>query len=154
MRQDVYENLPARPAGSNSSTRSSAGGYSVSLFTDWRGEAFDQVWLKRRADADGGDPPSPTFFGATPAAGPRHPIPGISAVNCTEQMGARGPWHERLPHFRMDFTPSSGEELQSEYFVPREHAAAALRAVADWAAQSPRCCRCRRCGRSPPTTCG
>jgi alditol oxidase len=30
----------------------------------------------------------------------------------------------------MNFTPSSGAELQSEYFVPREHAVAALGAIA------------------------
>jgi xylitol oxidase len=44
-------------------------------------------------------------------------------------MGIVGPWYERLPHFRMDFTPSSGEELQTEYFVPRHHALAALHEV-------------------------
>src|SRR5439155_21940945 len=63
------------------------------------------------------------------ADGPRHPLKTMAADNCTEQMGIPGPWHERLTHFRMDFTPSAGEELQSEYFVLRPHAAAALRAV-------------------------
>ncbi|WP_432922813.1 D-arabinono-1,4-lactone oxidase [Microbispora sp. CA-135349] len=69
------------------------------------------------------------FFGAAPADGPRHPVPGMSAVHCTAQMGVPGPWFERLPHFRPDFTPSSGEELQSEYMVPRRHAVAAFRAL-------------------------
>ena len=45
-------------------------------------------------------------------------------------MGVPGPWHERLPHFRMGFTPSGGEELQSEYFVARHDGPAAIRAVA------------------------
>ena len=40
------------------------------------------------------------------------------AENCTEQMGVPGPWYERLPHFRMGFTPSAGKELQSEYSCP------------------------------------
>ena len=40
-----------------------------------------------------------------------------------------GPWPDRLPHFRLAFTPSSGDELQSEYFVDRADAVAALRAV-------------------------
>jgi xylitol oxidase len=40
-----------------------------------------------------------------------------------------GPWHERLPHFRLDFVPSSGEELQSEYLIPRCLAASALEAL-------------------------
>ncbi|MFI7630376.1 D-arabinono-1,4-lactone oxidase [Microbispora rosea] len=76
-----------------------------------------------------GGEPGDGFFGATPADGPRHPVPGVSAVHCTAQMGVPGPWFERLPHFRPDFTPSSGEELQSEYMVPRRHAAAAFRAL-------------------------
>ncbi len=64
------------------------------------------------------------------ADGPRHPVPGRPAVYCTRQLGIPGPWHERLPHFRLDFTPSSGQELQSEYLVPRHLAVAALAEVA------------------------
>ncbi|MGW5260307.1 D-arabinono-1,4-lactone oxidase [Microbispora sp. NPDC004025] len=78
-----------------------------------------------------GAEPGGGFFGATPADGPRHPVPGMSAVHCTAQMGVPGPWFERLPHFRPDFTPSSGEELQAEYMVPRRHAAEAFRALAE-----------------------
>ena len=44
-------------------------------------------------------------------------------------MGVPGPWYERLPHFRMGFTPSAGKELQSEYFLPREQAMEAILAV-------------------------
>jgi xylitol oxidase len=69
------------------------------------------------------------LFRATLAINPLHPIAALSAENCTEQMGVRGPWYERLPHFRMDFTPSSGEELQSEYLVPRQYAFQALRVI-------------------------
>ena len=50
--------------------------------------------------------------------------------NATEQLGIPGPWQERLPHFRLAFTPSSGEELQTEYLLPRELAGAALEALA------------------------
>jgi xylitol oxidase len=82
-----------------------------------------------RTGVDGGPPPLPDLYGARPADGPRHPVPGMSAVHCTEQLGVPGPWFERLPHFRPDFTPSSGEELQSEYLLPRRHAVAALRAL-------------------------
>src|SRR5262249_36771103 len=103
--------------------------YSVSLFTDWQGARVNQVWLKRPVtDEDAGAVPS-MFFGATPASADRHPIAVISAVSCTPQMGIPGPWYERLPHFRMDYTPSNGEELQTEYFVPRQHAVAAFRAI-------------------------
>ncbi|GGL70375.1 FAD-binding protein [Wenxinia marina] len=90
---------------------------SVSVFTDWRGDAAGSVWLK--ADADAADPGA-EFHGATAAAGPTHPVPGQDGAVCTVQMGEAGPWHERLPHFRMGFTPSHGAEIQTEYFVPRE----------------------------------
>ncbi|MFJ9715568.1 FAD-binding protein [Streptomyces sp. NPDC101213] len=101
-----------------------AAAYSVSLFTDWRAPGFRQVWLKRRTDQ-----PLAAFPWAAPAAEALHPVPGMPAVNCTEQFGVPGPWHERLPHFRAEFTPSSGNELQSEYLLPREHAAGVLRAI-------------------------
>ncbi|MEW5356005.1 MULTISPECIES: FAD-binding protein [unclassified Streptomyces] len=98
--------------------------YSVSLFTDWRDPGFRQVWLKRRTDD-----PLPAFPWAAPAKAALHPVPGMPAGNCTEQFGVPGPWYERLPHFRPEFTPSSGAELQSEYLLPRAHALAALHAV-------------------------
>ncbi|WP_338701784.1 D-arabinono-1,4-lactone oxidase [Streptomyces sp. Q6] len=97
--------------------------YSVSLFTTWQGPHFDQVWVKQRH-------PLPVDFPwAEPATDKQHPVPGMPAVNCTEQFGVPGPWHERLPHFRAEFTPSSGDELQSEYLLPREHAQDALAAL-------------------------
>ncbi|CAM5347658.1 FAD-binding protein OS=Streptomyces alboniger OX=132473 GN=CP975_27005 PE=4 SV=1 [Streptomyces alboniger] len=101
----------------------SAAAYSVSLFTDWRGPRFTQVWLKQRGGA------AVDFPWAAPAAEQRHPVPGMPANRCTPQLGAAGPWHERLPHFRAEFTPSNGDELQSEYLLPREHASAALHAL-------------------------
>ena len=63
-----------------------------------------------------------TLFGAVAATVDRHPILGLDPVNCTPQLGVAGPWSDRLPHFRMGFTPSSGEEIQSEFLVPRQHA--------------------------------
>lgn len=101
-----------------------ASAYSVSLFTDWRAPGFRQVWLKRRTDQAEVD-----FPWAAPATEKMHPVPGMPAVNCTEQFGVPGPWHERLPHFRAEFVPSSGAELQSEYLLPRGHATAAMHAV-------------------------
>ncbi len=109
-------------------------GYSVSLFTTWRDvDVVDQLWLKRRPDRDAAAPAE--VAGARPAPGPRHPLPGVSAEHTTEQGGVAGPWLDRLPHFRMGFTPSNGEELQSEYLVPREHAVAAIEAVRGLAAE-------------------
>ncbi len=127
MRQDLYENLPMAQLEHNVDAMFSSA-YSVSLFTDWAGPRFNQVWVKRQVTGEAFEP-APDFFGAPPAAGPLHPIARLSAESCTEQLGRAGPWHERLPHFRMDFTPSSGEELQTEYLVPRPQALAAIRAV-------------------------
>lgn len=102
---------------------------SVSLFTDWTGPAVQQVWRKTRLPAGAGHERRTELFGARPAPGPLHPLPGIDPVHCTEQLGVPGPWHERLPHFRLEFTPSNGDELQSEYLVPRERAAEAFEAL-------------------------
>lgn len=99
--------------------------YSVSLFTDWRAARFTQVWLKQLDGTPEADLP-----GTEPVPGPLHPVPGMDPVHCTGQDGTPGPWHERLPHFRPGFVPSSGEELQTEYLVPRVHAAAALGTLA------------------------
>ncbi len=102
--------------------------YSVSLFTRWREPRLELVWVKHRTD-QGPWPVGKSWFGARQADAARHPVPGMPAEYCTEQLGVPGPWHERLPHFRLNFTPSAGEEVQSEYFVPREHAAEAIRAL-------------------------
>ncbi len=128
MRQDVYENLPLAHLEDHFDAIVSSA-YSVSLFTDWQNERVNEVWLKRRVTDGAPLELAPELFGATLAPTHRHPIAELSAVNCTEQMGIPGPWYERLAHFRMEFTPSSGEELQTEYLVPRQHAVAAFRAI-------------------------
>lgn len=125
MKQWVFQHLPMEQMQSHFEDIMSAG-YSVSLFTDWRGKDINQIWLKQKADASD---PEKEFYGAQLAERNLHPIVEISAENCTEQMGVIGPWYERMPHFRMNFTPSSGKELQSEFFVPRQHAVDALMAV-------------------------
>jgi D-arabinono-1,4-lactone oxidase len=102
----------------------------VSLFTDWRRPYANQMWVKQRVGDPGDWSTEEGRFGARPADGPRHPIAGMPAVNCTGQLGVPGPWHERLPHFRSGFKPSSGEELQAEYLLPRRHAGDALHALA------------------------
>lgn len=127
VRQDVFDDLPWEAAYEHFDEIEDAG-YSVSMFTNWANDAVDQVWIKSR----GGDfTERAGLFGAVPADGPRHPAhaAGIPADNCTPQQGVPGPWHERLPHFALAFTPSVGDELQSEYFVPYRAAAAAIRAV-------------------------
>jgi alditol oxidase len=114
--QYVYEDVPRSVA-----LDALSAAYSVSLFTSWSGPAVDQVWVKSTA---------PFALGDFPVAhGPRHPIRSMPADSCTRQGGVFGPWHERLPHFRLDFTPSSGDELQAEYFVALSDLAAALEAL-------------------------
>ncbi len=128
IRQDVYLNLPLTQLENHFDEIMSAG-YSVSLFYDWQTETINQVWRKSIVKEGVLIPAASEFYGATLAERNVHPILELSAENCTEQMGVPGPWYDRLPHFKMDFTPSSGEELQAEYFVPREHAIEAIKAV-------------------------
>jgi xylitol oxidase len=104
-------------------------GYSVSLFTDWQNHRATQVWIKRRLAPGVTNDWQPEFFGARLATEKLHPIDGHPAESCTEQQGIPGPWYERLPHFKMNFTPSSGRELQTEYFVPRDRGYEAILAV-------------------------
>jgi alditol oxidase len=130
VRQVVFDDLPFEP-GLERFDQVMAAGYSVSLFTSWRRDRFELAWLKQLADDD----PAPsaallTDLGASPADGARHPIAGMPVEHATQQLGVPGPWNERLPHFRFEHLPSAGEELQTEYLLPREHAADALRALA------------------------
>lgn len=124
--QTVYEGLTwdAALGDYDELTRS---GDSVSLFTTW-GDAsrVDQVWVKSRTPRTA---PDLSRFGASPADGPRHPIPGADPSPATEQGGVPGPWHARLPHFRLEFTPSAGAEIQAEYLLPRADVPAAIAAL-------------------------
>ena len=129
MRQYVYVTLPMSQMKDHFDEIVSSG-YSVSLFTDWQTENINEVWIKSRVDDAANSVAKTDFFGAKPATKNIHPIIELSAENCTEQMGVPGPWYERLPHFRMGFTPSSGKELQAEYFVPRQNAVDAILAIA------------------------
>ncbi|HZG84352.1 FAD-binding protein [Paenibacillus sp.] len=126
--QHVYENLPLASLEDHFDEIFSSG-YSVSLFTQWKDSRFHQVWQKRKHENDALPTAESDFYGAKPSSVRLHPLPNMPADNCSEQLGIPGPSHERLPHFRMAFTPSAGEELQSEYFVAREDAYAALRAL-------------------------
>ncbi len=160
VRQFVYEDVPASAVvGHFEEIFSSAYSVSVFtnwVFTDWRGGSGNRIWQKQRADlsgsavsrsavsrsavsrsADSGPAVAgsagggqATWLGGRLADGPRNPVPGVTAGNATGQLGVAGPWHERLPHFRLAFTPSTGEELQSEYLLPREFGGAAIEALA------------------------
>jgi xylitol oxidase len=126
VRQRVFESLEWRDLFEHFNAITSSG-YSVSVFTRW-GETVDQVWVKNRVHEEP-EETAEELFGAAAATQERHPILGLDPVNCTPQLGVAGPWAERLAHFRMGFTPSSGAELQSEYIVHRGDAVAAIEAV-------------------------
>jgi len=126
--QRVYENLPLEVLDDRF-TDVMTSAYSVSLFTDWRAPRLTQVWIKRRLDVPASSVPEAPWFTATPATSPRHPVPGASPDACTAQLGIPGRWYDRLPHFRPEFKPSAGDELQSEYLLPVAHAVPALHAL-------------------------
>ncbi|GIQ69140.1 FAD-binding protein [Xylanibacillus composti] len=128
MRQHVYERLHLEQLEANFDAIFSSA-YSVSLFTDWREPIFNQVWLKEKLTGEDRPEAEATRWGAALAKANVHPVPGMEAEPCSAQMGIPGAWHDRLPHFRFEFQPSAGDELQSEYFVPREQAYAALSAL-------------------------
>jgi alditol oxidase len=129
MRQWVYDDLPRAELVARFAEISGSA-YSVSAFTTWKDPGnVDMLWLKRTAAEEPWQAPA-TWHGARLADGPRHPVPGMPAEFSTLQAGAEGRWHQRLPHFRPEFIPSVGEELQTEYLLPREHAPAALDALA------------------------
>ena len=126
VRQDVFTGVPWSSVEENFDEITSAA-YSVSIFSSLAGPDASQVWLKSRMDADLPYAGQERFFGGTAAAEPLHPLPGMSAVNCSQQMGVPGPWSDRLSHFRLAFTPSNGDELQSEYLMTRSSAVDAIR---------------------------
>ncbi|MEM8488965.1 MAG: D-arabinono-1,4-lactone oxidase [Bacteroidota bacterium] len=131
MTQHVYLNQPMADMVEHADALL-ASGYSVSLFTDYKNQANNQIWVKRKATNTA--PVDATFYNGILADRNVNPVPRMSPENCTTQLGVAGPWHERLPHFKMAFTPSSGKELQTEFFVAREHTRAVLdvyRAMAD-----------------------
>ena len=126
VRQRVFEGLSWEALHEHFDEITTSG-YSVSVFTRW-GETVDQVWIKSRV-TDAPEQQRGELFGAVAATLDRHPILGLDPVNATPQLGVPGLWSDRLPHFRMGFTPSNGEEIQSEYHVARAHGPAAIQAV-------------------------
>jgi xylitol oxidase len=124
VRQDLFEHLPWADVAEHFDAIT-ASAYSVSMFTDWSDTGPHQVWTKARTD----EPPVTELFGAGLATREMHPLPGIDPGATTRQLGVPGAWWDRLPHFRLEFTPSDGDELQTEYLVPRTAALDAIDAV-------------------------
>lgn len=126
MCQEVYLDLPYEQVLANFD-EIQASAYSVSLFTHWDSNGISQAWLKSKADTDLslGD----NFYGGKRATVPCSPVGDDRVARCTEQLGVHGAWYERLPHFRLEFAPSHGDEIQSEFFVPRTVATEAMQAI-------------------------
>jgi len=103
--------------------------YSVSIFSSFTDpQLMESIWFKARTDGpERGGPES--VLGTEPADQPQHPIRGQDTAAATEQGGVPGAWHDRLPHFRMGFTPSVGHELQSEFLMPRVVAGEVIEAL-------------------------
>ena len=122
--QSVYEGLEWSALLDNLDAIMDAA-YSVSIFTTWK-DAGNHVWVKDMASVSSvpGE-----LHGAMPATVKRHPILEMDPANATDQLSVPGPWSDRLPHFKMGFTPSNGDEIQSEFHVPRKLGAAAIEAL-------------------------
>ncbi len=129
MQQDVYERLPMRHLDDSFDAIMSAGD-SVSLFPKWQSDTVDTVWVKHWL-ADGQVITAPNTFFDAPLASHNRPIDDTSDRTGTK-MGVPGPWYERMPHFVFKDAEYVGNELQSEYFVPREQAVAAMKVVASF----------------------
>ncbi|KAA9089753.1 FAD-binding protein [Microbacterium radiodurans] len=106
-----------------------AAGYSVSVFTRWNTDDVGELWVKERL---GPDSPSemPERVLSARRVRTKADSPAADGVdNTTEQGGVPGDWCDRLPHFRIDATPSNGDEIQTEYWVARASAVEAVAAV-------------------------
>lgn len=130
VRQDVWLDVPVERVVENFDEIMGSA-YSISMFDDPNtGTQIDRLWIKSLVEPDGtSSAPDGARWGGRAATTQQHCLTDHDASASTAQLGVPGPWHERLPHFRLDFQPSSGAEQQSEYLVPREHGATALLAI-------------------------
>jgi len=126
--QTIYERLKLAELERNFNAITGSA-YSVSLFTTWRDNLVDQVWLKDKLIPNYPPRRDVEFYGALAAQRKLHPIRELDSTPCTDQLGTPGAWHERLPHFRLSHTPSSGDEIQTEYFFSRHDAPEAIRRI-------------------------
>jgi alditol oxidase len=126
VRQDVYRGLDWEVFLGDVAAVTGAA-YSVSVFSDWVQPAIEPIWVKRRVASPGEAVPDELFGARRDPSGTQSIIEGVD--DNTTQHGVAGPWSDHLPHFRIDSTPSKGDEIQSEYFVDVADASDAIRAV-------------------------
>lgn len=124
IRQVIYPDIPLDILQRNFDQIMGTG-YSVSYFTDWSSARVGNLWCKFRDN----EVIPESVGGSGKAETKHHPIPSVEPVACTEQFGESGVWYQRLPHFKLEFTPSVGEEIQTEFFIDRRDAAAALEEI-------------------------
>ena len=129
VRQRVYEDLPLDVLDDHFD-EIMAGGYSVSMFTDWRAPRLTQVWIKSLAEDGTPHVAGEPWFGrrrrpgrAQPGAGPARPTtpPRSSASPAPGSSGCRtsGPTSPRAP----------ATSCRPSTCCPREHAVAAVHAL-------------------------
>ena len=131
VRQHIYRNLPLTDVYKSFDDIMGAG-YSVSLFPTWRKDDCESVWVKHVVHEHEPNPSVDlTLFNAT-LVEDHVWDPSDRYLTPTNSVG---PWHQRLPHFYFKDADLEGDELQSEYFVARQHAAEALKATAGFREQ-------------------
>ena len=130
IQQHAYKQLPLKNLDA-SFDAIMATGYSVSLFPTWQEDYVESFWVKRQV-VEEIQAPAILFDAHLAAEGELWDDPRW--INPPDrhwtEMGTAGPWHERLPHFVLDDAQAEGDELQSEYFIARDNAVAAIKVVA------------------------
>ncbi len=119
IKQIVYENITSKSV-SEYFDEIFDNAYSVSYFNSWAKNSTGQIWMKFLSDKDTSTLPK-NAFGGNLAVANQHPVKVNDPSTCTEQMGAPGKWLYRLPHFKLDSSPASGDEVQTEYLVDRKY---------------------------------
>lgn len=126
VQQDNYERLPFADVFAHFDEITAAGD-SVSLFPTWQHDWVDTMWVKRRVPSLTPVRVPERIFGATLASA--NPAGQPPTDRTLTPFARPGVWHERLPHYELHDPAGLGNELQSEYFIPRRHAVAGIRAV-------------------------
>ena len=119
VKQFVYENIGIQAVAENFDTVFNSA-YSVSYFSNWAKNSTGQIWMKFLDDSSS-DNLSDNWLGANQAKAKQHPVKINNPDPCTDQLGISGKWLYRLPHFKLDSSPASGDEVQTEYLVDRKY---------------------------------
>lgn len=119
VKQFVYENIGIQVVAENFDTVFNSA-YSVSYFSNWAKNSTGQIWMKFLDDSSS-DNLSDNWLGANQAKAKQHPVKINNPDPCTDQLGISGKWLYRLPHFKLDSSPASGDEVQTEYLVDRKY---------------------------------